>query len=97
MLLTCAGGRWLKLVSIGSGDRGWLKTSKSSSESETSTTLAVTSGTRREEVASSSVVRWKGSSTGCVLSREVPTRKPGMAMLICYSQGSFAFIMYLSA
>lgn len=97
MLLTCAEGRWLKSTSEGSGDCGWLKTSKSSSESETSTTFAIASGIGWKEVASSSVMRWNGNSTCYVSSGGVPARKPGTAILICCNRWSFAFITYLGA
>ena len=53
-LLTLVGERWLNVAPGDSGDRGWLKALKSSSESKTSTTLTNSSRAKREEVDSSS-------------------------------------------
>ena len=55
--LVCAGGGWPRSPDGVSGDKGWLKTSKSSLESETSTTSSF-----------SLIVGWDGvasSSTSC--------------------------------
>ena len=54
--LTWAGGRWLKSPAGTFGDWGWLKTSKSSSKSETSTTCSSSLIASWKGVASSSAV-----------------------------------------
>ena len=96
MSLTWAGRR-LKVALGESGDWGWLKASKSSLESETSTTLIASSRTKWEEVATSSTLRWEVNFIGWVSAGGGPVRKPGTAMLIWCSQRSFALITYLGA
>ena len=109
--LACLRRGWLRSLDGVSGDRGWLKTSKSSlesSESETSMTPSSPLVEGWDEVASSSTTRWKGSATfgmpsgiGSVVS--VPSgirpvvRKPRAATLIWYRQGSLALITHLGA
>ena len=100
LMLTWVEGNWEKGVKRDLASKGWSKTlnslSVSSLESTTSTTLGASSfGAVFEEVASSLGARWIGRSTGWVPAKGGPVRKPGTAMLIWCSQGSFTFITNL--
>ena len=90
MQITRWGSRSLAGVS---GDKGWLKTLKLSSESETSMTSSFSLIVGWDRVASFSAARWNGNATfGMPSGIGSMVRKLGTTTLIWCRQGSFAFI-----
>ena len=86
--------RWGSRSLVGvSGDKGWLKTSKLSFESETSMTSSSSLIVDWDGVASFSAARWNGNATFGMPSRiGLVVRKPRTTTLIWCRRGSFSFI-----
>ena len=100
--LTWAKGKWLKSLVGDFGDWGWLKTSKSFSESSTSTTVSYSSSSPLtagcEGVVSSLALYWRiGSTFSTPWGLRPGLRKPDIATLMRCRWGSFAFITHFSA
>ena len=92
------GGRWSRTPVEVSGDKGRLKTSKSSSKLETSTVSSFSLVVGWDKVATSSTVHWDSNAIfGMFSGIGLVMRKAGMTTLIWCKRGSFAFIMHFSA
>ena len=96
--LACTGEGWLRSLDGVSRDKSWLKTSKSSLESETSMIPSSSLVKSWDEVASSLIARSDGNAIfGMPFGMGSTVRKPGTVTLIWCKHRSFALIAHFGA